>query len=122
MREAMNISAGTNSAGRPKLPRDLRVDALRGLALFMIFIDHIPGNLLSQITLRNFGFADAAELFVLLAGFASMVAYGGSFARDGVKIGLRRVLLRCLRLYVFQAILLLLVLVGVSAWIHNFHI
>jgi hypothetical protein len=115
MREATKISTG-----RPKLPRDLRVDALRGLALAMIFIDHIPGNLLSQITLRNFGFSDAAELFVLLSGFSSMVAYGGSFDRDGLAVGLRRVLLRCLRIYLFQAILLLVVLVMVGAWYEYF--
>ena len=110
------------SAGQRRLPRDSRVDVLRGLALVMIFIDHTPGNLLNQITMRNYGFADAAELFVLLAGFASMVAYGGSFARDGVLTGLRRVLLRLMRIYLFQVGLLLVVLVGVSAWIHNFHV
>ena len=86
------------SAGKRRLPRDARVDALRGLALLMIFIDHVPGNLLSLVTLRNFGFSDAAELFVLLSGFSSMVAYGGSFDRDGVVVGLRRVLLRCVRI------------------------
>src|SRR5665213_1304563 len=73
-----------------RLPRDSRVDVLRGLALLMIFIDHVPGNLLSLVTLRNFGFADAAELFVLLAGFASMAAYGRIFSRDGIVPGLRR--------------------------------
>jgi hypothetical protein len=93
---------------------------MRGIALVMIFIDHIPGNLLSLITMRNFGFADAAELFVLLAGFASMVAYGGSFARDGVMTGLRRVLLRLLRLYLFQAILLLAVVGVIGGWIRYF--
>ena len=86
--------AMTASIGQRRLPRDSRVDALRGIALLMIFIDHVPGNLLSQVTMRNFGFSDAAEMFVLLAGFASMVAYGGSFARDGMVVGLRRVLLR----------------------------
>ncbi len=108
------------SAGMRKLPRDLRVDALRGLALIMIFIDHVPGNLLSLFTLRNFGFSDAAELFVLLSGFSSMVAYGGSFDRDGLAVGLRRVLLRCLRIYLFQAILLLVVLFMVGAWYDHF--
>jgi hypothetical protein len=49
--------------------RDLRIDFLRGLALLFIFIDHIPDNGLAHFTLRNFGFADAAEVFVLLAGF-----------------------------------------------------
>jgi hypothetical protein len=44
------------------------VDVLRGLSLLMIFCDHLPGNLLSKVTLHNFGFADAAEAFVLLAG------------------------------------------------------
>ena len=112
--------ATATSAGLRQLPRDSRVDGLRGIALIMIFIDHIPGNLLSQATLRNFGFADAAELFVLLAGFASMVAYGGSFAREGVLLGLRRVFLRCLRLYLFQAVMMLAVLVLVSAWLHYF--
>ncbi len=95
---------------------------MRGIALVMIFIDHVPGNLLSLVTMRNFGFADAAELFVLLAGFASMVAYGGSFARDGVLTGLRRVLLRLLRLYIFQVILLLAVVIVVKAWLDHFGI
>ena len=108
------------SAGKRRLPRDTRVDALRGLALLMIFIDHVPGNLLSLVTLRNFGFSDAAELFVLLSGFSSMIAYGGSFDRDGAVAGLRRVLLRCVRLYVFQALLLLVVLALVGAWFRYF--
>ena len=108
--------------GARKLPRDSRVDVLRGLALIMIFIDHVPDNLLSNVTLRNFGFSDAAELFVLLAGFSAMMAYGGSFARDGVLTGLRRVLLRCLRLYLFQVGLLVAVLLVVGTWIRHFGI
>jgi uncharacterized membrane protein len=47
---------------------DHRIDVLRGMALLMIFVDHIPGNVLSLVTLHNFGFSDAAEVFVLLAG------------------------------------------------------
>jgi hypothetical protein len=100
--------------------RDARVDVLRGVALLMIFIDHVPGNTLSLVTLRNFGFADAAELFVLLAGFASMTAYGRIFSRDGIMSGLRRVLLRCLHLYLFQALLLVTLMVVAGSWIHNF--
>jgi len=115
MPDAMPVSAGPR-----RLPRDTRVDLLRGLALVMIFVDHVPGNMLGLVTLRNFGFADAAEVFVLLAGFASMVAYGGSFARDGVWIGLRRVVLRLLRIYLFQVILLLAVVILVGAWLRYF--
>ncbi|MFI4980175.1 MAG: OpgC family protein [Nevskiales bacterium] len=103
-----------------RLPRDARIDLLRGIALLMIFIDHVPGNVLALVTLRNFGFSDAAELFVLLAGVSSMLAYGGAFARDGPLVGLRRVLLRCLRLYLFQVILLLAVLIIVGTWLRYF--
>jgi len=33
---------------------DHRIDVLRGMALLMIFVDHIPGNVLSLVTLHNF--------------------------------------------------------------------
>lgn len=61
--------------------RDHRVDFLRGLALAMIFINHVPGNLYANFTTSNFGFSDAAEIFVLLAGFASANAYFPRFSR-----------------------------------------
>src|SRR6266487_3160746 len=72
-----DVRAARNTASTSK--RDPRIDVLRGLALLMIFVDHVPDNLLSLITLRNFGFSDAAEVFVLLAGFSSMLAYGRIF-------------------------------------------
>lgn len=55
--------------------REHRVDFLRGLALVVIFINHVPGNVLSNFTHTNFGFSDAAEVFVTLAGFAAAQAY-----------------------------------------------
>jgi hypothetical protein len=42
--------------------RDLRLDFCRGLALIIIFIDHVPDDPLSSWTLRNFSFCDAAEI------------------------------------------------------------
>ena len=39
--------------------RDVRLDFCRGVALIVIFIDHVPGNPLSSWTLRNFSFCDA---------------------------------------------------------------
>ena len=71
--------------------RDARIDVLRGLALLMIFVDHIPGNKLGFVTLHVWGFADAAEPFVLFAGFASMLAYGKLMLRQGMAVGTRRV-------------------------------
>ena len=65
----------------PQSKRDHRVDFLRGLALASIFINHVPGNLYEKLTHKNFGFSDAAEVFVLLAGFASAYAYYSRFER-----------------------------------------
>jgi hypothetical protein len=39
--------------------RDLRIDACRGIALWCIFLDHVPNNIGSWLTLRNYGFSDA---------------------------------------------------------------
>ena len=98
----MDGRADTPAEVKPKPPRDGRVDALRGVALLMMFVDHIPQNLLNRFTLRNIGFADAAEIFVLLAGFASMLAYGRAFAEQGWRVGLTRLARRIGKLYVFQ--------------------
>ena len=98
--------------------RDPRVDVLRGLALLIIFIDHIPNNAPALLTPHNFGFSDAAELFVLFAGYSAMVAYGGLFRRAGTIETLKRVARRCLRIYVFQAGLLLATLMIVRAWMN----
>jgi hypothetical protein len=61
--------------------RDNRIDLLRGLALVMIFINHIPGTIWENATSRNFGFSDAAEGFVLMSGIAAGLAYGPAFLR-----------------------------------------
>ncbi len=101
-------------AARPA--RDHRIDALRGLALLMMFVDHIPQNLLNRFTMRNIGFADAAEIFVLLAGFASMLAYGRAFERSGWRVGLERIGRRIVKLYVFQLSLLLISVFLIRTW------
>jgi hypothetical protein len=55
--------------------RDTAVDFWRGFALVTIFVNHVAGNVLENFTHRNFGLSDAADLFVLLAGFAAAQAY-----------------------------------------------
>ena len=100
----------------PSKARDSRVDLVRGLSLLFIFVDHIPYNLLSQVTLHNFGFCDAAELFVILAGFSATTAYTRVFERDGLRVGLAKVLFRCLKIYGVQVLLLMLTWVLVDEW------
>ena len=89
---------------------------MRGIALLSIFVDHIPQNRLADFTLQNFGFSDAAEVFVLLAGFSATHAYNSVFERQGLTVGLRRVFLRCLQIYGVQVALLLGTLVFVALW------
>src|SRR4051812_44716596 len=43
--------------------RELRLDLFRGLALWLIFIDHLPPSILTWFTIRNYGFSDATEIF-----------------------------------------------------------
>jgi hypothetical protein len=92
--------------------RDHRIDFFRGLALIFIFWDHVPHNPLGQITLRNFGFSDAAEIFVFLAGYAAVLAYGKILARDGFLIACIKILRRAWVLYVVH-IFLLAMLMGI---------
>ncbi len=63
--------------------RDSRVDFFRGLALWWIFMDHIPGNIFATITIHNFALCDSAEMFVFLAGYGAGIAYGGTMDRQG---------------------------------------
>ncbi|MDJ1158641.1 OpgC domain-containing protein [Chelatococcus sp. SYSU_G07232] len=50
-------------------------DFWRGPILAIIFVNHVPGNLLEHATPRNFGFSDPAEAFVFLSGLAVSYAY-----------------------------------------------
>ena len=92
--------------------RDQRIDFFRGLALIFIFWDHVPHNPLAELTVRNFGFSDAAEIFVFLAGYAAVLAYGKIARRDGLLIASVKILRRAWVLYVVH-IFLLAVLMGI---------
>ena len=63
--------------------RDLRLDSYRGLALWFVFIDHVPNNIVSWLTLRNYGFSDTTEVFVFISGYTCMVAYGDVLGVQG---------------------------------------
>jgi len=87
----------------PKLTgagRDLRIDACRGLALWCIFLDHIPNNIGSWLTLRNYGFSDAAEMFMFVSGVTCALAYGAAWGREGWTGVIRRTLRRSWDIYV----------------------
>ncbi len=94
--------------------RDLRLDACRGLALWFIFIDHIPNNALAWLTLRNYGFSDTTEVFVFVSGYTCMLAYGGALREQGWPTIMARVLRRAWEIY--AAFLLLLIAYIALIW------
>lgn len=82
----------------PSAGRDPRLDFFRGLALVMIFINHVPGNMMEGFTSKNFGFSDAAEAFVLMSGMSAGLAYSNAYARDRIH-AIALILRRAGRLY-----------------------
>jgi hypothetical protein len=80
--------------------RDLRVDFFRGLALWWIYTDHIPGDVMGDYSLRNFAMCDATEVFVLLAGFGAGLAYGSVMDRQGYLYAAADTLRRAWTLYI----------------------
>ncbi len=71
----------------PAIPteRDLRLDLFRGLALWLIFLDHIPTNIVSWVTIRNYGFSDATEIFIFISGYTAAFVYGALDARTRLR-------------------------------------
>src|SRR5947199_10658544 len=104
----MKSGTGGNMAAPAK--RIDGIDFWRGLALLMIFIDHVPENVFQHVTQKNFGFSDAAELFVFLSGVSVALAYGTRFF-DGETVGaVRALLLRAFTLYWVQILISLLII------------
>src|ERR1700733_6203325 len=96
--------------------RDIRLDLFRGLALWFIFIDHIPTNIVSWLTVRNYGFSDATEIFVFISGYTAVIAYARMMARQGWVRAAARIWRRVWQLYVAH-ILLFVAFVALIAWL-----
>ncbi len=80
--------------------RDLRIDACRGIALWFIFLDHIPNNIGTWLTLRNYGFSDASEVFMFVSGVTCALAYGRARRREGWTGVFNRTLRRSWDIYI----------------------
>jgi hypothetical protein len=80
--------------------RDLRLDLFRGVALWLIFLDHIPQNIVNWFTIRNYGFSDATEIFIFISGYTAAFVYGRAMRERGIIIASARVLRRAWQIYV----------------------
>jgi hypothetical protein len=80
--------------------RDYRLDFFRGVALVFILLDHIPQNVVAWLTLRNYGFSDATEVFVFISGYSAAIAYGSVMRDQGFLVAGARIMRRTWQLYV----------------------
>lgn len=99
---------------RARPTRDLRLDFFRGLALFLIFIDHIPDNVVSYFTLHTIAFSDAAEAFIFISGFAAALVYGRALREHGLLLASAQVYRRVWQLYVAHVFLFVIFTAEVS--------
>jgi hypothetical protein len=94
--------------------RDLRLDFFRGIALWLIFVDHIPHNVVNWFTVRNYGFSDAAEIFVFISGYTAAYVYARAMRERGFVTAGMRILKRVWQLYVAQIFLLVIFFAQIS--------
>jgi len=101
--------------------RDLRLDFFRGLALFFIFVDHIPENTLNVLTLSTFGFSDAAEVFIFISGYTAALVYGRAMLRTGPLFSTAQIFRRVWQLYVAHIFLFVIFTAEVSYIVERFN-
>jgi len=91
------------------MPREPNaVDFWRGFALITIFIDHIPGIVYASYTLVNYSIADAADLFVFLAGWSLRLMADGGGRHMPTRDVMLRLFGRALELYAAQVLITML--------------
>jgi hypothetical protein len=100
--------------------RDLRLDLFRGLALWFIFLDHIPNNVASWITVRNYGFSDATEIFIFISGYTAAFVYGKAMQDRGFVVSSARILRRAWQIYVAHMFLFTIYMAQIAYVAHSF--
>jgi hypothetical protein len=94
--------------------RELRIDLFRGLALWLIFIDHVSPDLLTWFTIRSYGFSDAAEIFIFISGYTAAFVYGRTMLGSGFLVASARVLRRVWQIYVAHIFIVIMLLAEIS--------
>jgi hypothetical protein len=102
------------NATLPDKGRDLRLDLFRGIANWAIYLDHIPDNVINWVTTRNYGFSDAADLFVFISGYTASFVYARMMIERGFVVGATRLTKRVWQLYVAHIILFVIYIASIS--------
>ena len=104
----------------PHAGRDLRLDFFRGLSLWFIFLNHIPSSTVGWLTNRNYGFSDAAEIFVFISGYTAAFVYGRIMLERGFVVASARILKRVWQLYVAFVFLSVIYIAQTAYVAHRF--
>ncbi|MFZ5734764.1 MAG: OpgC domain-containing protein [Pseudomonadota bacterium] len=105
----------------PPKGRDLRLDFFRGVANWWIFLDHIPNNVVNWVTPRNYGFSDAADLFVFISGYTASFVYAQMMIDKGFIVGATRLWKRVWQLYVAHVMLFVIYIASIGWVALRFH-
>ena len=87
------------------VPSDRRIhaiDAVRGLCLLNIFVNHVTLGILHELSPSKIGFCDSADIFVFLAGISAFLAYGRASQEFDFGEARRRMWRRAGQLYLFN--------------------
>ena len=105
----------------PPKGRDLRLDLIRGIANWQIFINHIPNNAFNWITTEYYGFSDAADLFIFISGFTASFVYARIMLERGTLAASTRVFRRAWQIYVAQVFLFCVYAAGIGYLALEYH-
>ncbi len=121
MSQAALRTGSKADAATAKAARDYRLDFFRGLALFIIFIDHVPDNPLAHFTLGSIALSDASEVFIFISGYTAALVYGQKMQRDGGVFASALILRRAWQLYVAHLCLFMLYSTQVAYTVQHFN-
>ncbi|MBR0874302.1 OpgC domain-containing protein [Bradyrhizobium tropiciagri] len=105
----------------PPRGRDYRLDLLRGFANWAIYLDHIPNNAVNWVTQKNFGFSDAADLFVFISGYTASFVYARIMMERGFVIGATRLVKRAWQIYVAHVLLFVIYIAEIGYLAQRYH-
>jgi len=106
----------------PTTGQDLRLDLFRGLANWVIFLDHIPHEVLSWTTAKNYGFSDAADLFVFISGYTAAFVFGRVMIERGYAAAASKLVKRAFELYAAHIVVVVIyigIIASVSRELHD---
>ncbi|QIP02730.1 OpgC domain-containing protein [Bradyrhizobium symbiodeficiens] len=93
---------------------DARLYLTLGIANWSVFVDHIPNNVVNLLTLRNFGFSGAADLFVFVVGYGVAIIHGRMALERDYLVAATRIFRRVWRLYAAYVVLFVIYIATIT--------